>query len=91
MLCPPTLLSEVVVFTPNLIQNRVNAFLPGIKTKKFGNITEKFFFASLRIINLSIKFIVNPFIDVALTFFDSLSNLFLFDVTLADYQNLLFF
>ena len=70
-----------MVFTPDPIHNRVNAFLAGIETKKFWNITEKFFFASLRTRNFSIKFIVNPFIDVALTFFDSSSNSFLFDVT----------
>ena len=39
------------------------------------------YFAPLRILNLSIKYFVNPFVDIALTFFDSLFNSTLFDVT----------
>ena len=35
----------------------------------------------LRILNLFIKSFVNPFVDIALTFFDSSFNSFLFDVT----------
>ena len=41
---------------------------------------EKYFFA-LRILNLFSKSFVDPFADIALTFFDSLINSFLFDVT----------
>ena len=39
------------------------------------------YFAPLRILNLLIKYIVNLFVDIALTFFDSSFNSFLFDVT----------
>ena len=39
------------------------------------------YFAVLTILNISIKSLVNPFVDIALTFFNSSFNLFLFDVT----------
>ena len=39
------------------------------------------YFDPLVILNLFIKSFVNPFLDIALTFFDSLFNSFLFDVT----------
>ena len=55
-------------------------FLAGINTKQFWNIPEEKYFAPLRILNLSIKSFVNPFVDIALTFFDSF-NSFFFDVT----------
>ena len=54
--------------------------LAGINTS-FEIFLKKKYFASLRILNLSIKSFVNPFIDIALTFFDSSFYLFLFDVT----------
>ena len=56
-------------------------FLAGINTKQFWNIPEEKYFAPLRILNLFIKSFVNPFVDIALTFFDSSFNSFLFDVT----------
>ena len=39
------------------------------------------YFAPLKILNLSIKSFVRPFVDVVLTFFDSSFNSFSFDVT----------
>ena len=45
------------------------------------NIPEEKYFAPLRILNLFIKPFVNPFVDVALAFFDSSFNSFLFEVT----------
>ena len=36
---------------------------------------------NILILNLSTKSFVNPFVDIALTFFDSSFNSFLFDVT----------
>ena len=56
-------------------------FLAGINTKQFRNIPEEKYFPILRILNLFIKSFVNHFIDIALTFFDSSFNSFLFDVT----------
>ena len=38
-------------------------------------------FAPLRILNLFIKYFVNPFADIALALFDSSCNTLLFDVT----------
>ena len=46
-------------------------FIAGINTKQFENILEEKYFAPLRILKLFIKFFVNPFVDVAFTFFDS--------------------
>ena len=43
--------------------------------------SRKIFFDLLRILNLSIKFVVNPFVDIDLTCFDSSRNSFLFEVT----------
>ena len=56
-------------------------FLVGINTKQFWNIPEEKCFAPLRILNLFIRCFVNPFVDIALTFFDNSFNSFLFDVT----------
>ena len=56
-------------------------FLAGINTKQFWNIPKEKYFAPLRIMNLSIKSFVNSSAHVALTFFDSSFNSFLFDVT----------
>ena len=56
-------------------------FIAGINTKQFWNIPEEELFARLRILNLSIRSFVNAFVDIALTFFDSSLNSFLFDVT----------
>ena len=56
-------------------------FLADINTKQFWNIPEKRYFAPLRIPNLFIKSFVNSFDHIALTFFDSSFNSFLFDVT----------
>ena len=55
----------------------------GINTKQFWNIPEEKYFAPLRILNLSIKSFVNPSVDIALTFFDSSFNLFLFKSVLS--------
>ena len=44
-------------------------FLAGINTKLFWNISNEKCFSPLRILNLFIKCLVNPFIDIALTFF----------------------
>ena len=41
----------------------------------------KKYFAPLITLNLSVKLFVNPFVDIALTFFASSFNSFLFDVT----------
>ena len=56
-------------------------FLADINTKQFGNIPEEKYFAPLRILNLFIKYFVNPFVDIALTFSDNSFNSFLFEVT----------
>ena len=42
-----------------------NIFLAGVNTKKFWNNPEGKYFAPLRILNLFIKSIVNPFVDNA--------------------------
>ena len=49
-------------------------FLAGINTKLFWNNPEEKYFSQLRMLNLFIKSFVNPFVDVALTFFDSSFN-----------------
>ena len=49
-------------------------FLASINTEKFWKIPEEKYIAPLRILNL-------PLVDIALTFFDSSFNPFLFDVT----------
>ena len=49
-------------------------FLASINTEKFWKIPEEKYIAPLRILNL-------PLVDIALTFFDSSFNSFLFDVT----------
>ena len=46
-------------------------FIAGINTKKCWNIPEEKYFASLKILNLFIKSLANPFVNIALTFFDS--------------------
>ena len=56
-------------------------FLASINTEKFWKIPEEKYIASLRILNLPVKSLVNPLVDIALTFFDSSFNSFLFDVT----------
>ena len=58
-------------------------FLTGINTKSFWNIPKEKYFAPLRILDLFIKSLsdVNSFVDIALNFFDSSLNSFLFDVT----------
>ena len=56
-------------------------FLAGLNTKWFQNIHEKKYFAPLGTLNLCIKSFDNPANNVALTFFDSSFNSFLFDVT----------
>ena len=55
--------------------------IAGINTKPFWNIIKEKYFAPLRMLNLFIKSFVNPFLDIALTFFGSSFNLFLFDAT----------
>ena len=66
--------------------------IAGINTRLFWNIPKEKYFAPLRMLNLFIKSFVNPFLDIALTFFGSSFNLFLFDATfLVYYQNLLIF
>ena len=57
-------------------------FLAGINTKYFWNILEQNYIAPLRILNLFVKSFGNPFVDITLTFFNSLFNSFLFEVTL---------
>ena len=64
--------------------------LTGINTKSFRNIPRENYFAPLKILYLSIKYVVNPFVDIA-TFFESSFNSFLFYVTSFSYQNLSFF
>ena len=49
-------------------------FVASINTEKFWKIPEEKYIAPLRILNL-------PLVDIALTFFDSSFNSFLFDVT----------
>ena len=66
-------------------------FLAGTNTKEFWKSPKEKCFAPLRILNLFIKPFVTSFIDIALTFFVSSFNLFLFYVTfLVYYQNLFF-
>ena len=55
--------------------------IAGINTKLFWNIPKGKYFAPLRMLNLFIKSFVNPFLDIALTFFGSSFNVFLFDAT----------
>ena len=43
-------------------------FLSGINTKEFWTIPQEKYFPPLKILYLSIKFFVNPFVDIALTF-----------------------
>ena len=79
------LLSDLVIFS-RLSSNILLDFHDSIrvvpvKYLMYWNIPEEEFFAPLRILNLSMKSFVNPFVDVALTFFNSLFNSFLFDVT----------
>ena len=45
------------------------------------NVPKEKYFAPLRTLNLFIKSLVNPFVAIALTFFHSSFNSFLFDVT----------
>ena len=45
------------------------------------NVPKEKYFAPLRTLNLFIKSLANPFVDIALTFFHSSFNSFLFDVT----------
>ena len=54
-------------------------FLAGINTKYFRNIPEEKYFASVRILNLFIKYFANPFVDIALSFCDSFFNTFWFE------------
>ena len=56
-------------------------FLAGINTKQVWKVIEEKYFAPLRILNLFIKSFVNHFVDIALTFFDSSFDSFLFEVT----------
>ena len=56
-------------------------FVASINTEKFWKIPEEKYIAPLRILNLPVKSLVNPLADIALTFFDSSFNSFLFDVT----------
>ena len=53
-------------------------FLAGINTNSFWKIPEEKYFAVLRILSLFIKSFVNPFVGIALTFFDNSFNSFLF-------------
>ena len=43
-------------------------FLASINTKYFGNIPEEKYFTPLKIVSLFIKYFVNHFVDIALTF-----------------------
>ena len=52
-------------------------FTASINTKQFWNISKEKYFSPLRILSLSINSFVYPFVDIALTFFHSLLNLFL--------------
>ena len=56
-------------------------FLVAINIKQFWIIPKEKYIPPLIILNLSIKSFVNPFVNIALAFFDSLFNSFLFDVT----------
>ena len=56
-------------------------FAAGICTKQLWNIPEEKYFVPLIILNLFIESFVNPFVNIALTFFVSSFNSFLFDVT----------
>ena len=53
-------------------------FSAGIYTKEFWNIPEEKHFTPLTILILFMKSFVNSFVNIALTFFDSSFNLFLF-------------
>ena len=55
--------------------------LAGINTNWFWSIPEEKYFAPLRILNLLIKSFVNRFVDIALIFFDSSFNSFIFEIT----------
>ena len=57
-------------------------FSAGVNTKLFWNILEEKHFPALRILTLFIKNFVNPFVDIALTFFDRSLNPYLFEITL---------
>ena len=56
-------------------------FAAGICTKQLWNIPEEKYFVPLIILNLFIESFVNPFVNIALIFFVSSFNSFLFDVT----------
>ena len=56
-------------------------FLAEVNTKYLRNIPEENYFVPLRILTLFVKSFVNPFVDIALTFFDNSCNPFLFEVT----------
>ena len=58
-----------------------NVFFSWYKTKYFWNIPKENYFSQIRILNLFIKSFVNPFVDIALSFYDSSFNLFSFEVT----------
>ena len=45
-------------------------FVASTNTKRLSNIPEEKYFAPLRILTLHIKPVVNPSVDIALTFFD---------------------
>ena len=52
------------------------SFLGGLNSKYFWNILEEKYFAPLKILNLLIESFVNPFVNIALTFSQSLFNCF---------------
>ena len=58
-------------------------FSAGIYTKEFWNIPEEKHFTPLTILILFMKSFVNSFVNIALTFFDSSFNLFLFKSVLS--------
>ena len=75
------------LINPNSATKIFNAFLAGINTKWFWNISEEKYIEPLRILNLSIKSFVNSYVDTAIIF-NSLLNSFsastcfvLFEVT----------
>ena len=55
--------------------------LAGRNTKRYWNIPKEKYFAPWRILSLFVESFLNGFVDIALTFFDSSFNSFLFDVT----------
>ena len=79
------LLSDLVIFSilsSNILLDFHDSIrVVPVKYLMYWNIPEEEFFAPLRILNLSMKSFVNPFVDVALTFFNSSFNSFLYDVT----------